>query len=226
MRSRGPSSTPAARRAFTLIELLVVMSVIALMAVAIGFALTGGNDATRMRAGVATVSSYLQAARSQAILHRQPVRVLVRDEPSDRGHHWRQLGAVRQEPAGNGSGGRWVALDDGVLLPEGVYFWPVTPAADGCVAGTMQLEFPLAQPVEAGRGASWRFFEIGPDGTLERPGEILLAPARWEPEGAAPVRRTEAGAQAQRLGVSRLGAILALDEAEALPTVATGGGGA
>ena len=202
------------RSAFTLIELLVVMAVIAIIAAGIGLALRGGDSAARLRAGEVTLSSYLQAARSQAILKRQPVRVIVRDESADRELHWRQLGMVVRDAAERT---RWHALDDGVLLPEGVYCWPVEPATSWAGRETMQIEFPRAQAVAEGAGPRWFYIEFEPAGTVKETGMLELMAGRWEPDMSAPEPFDEDRGLYRRFGLSRLGAVIVLEQNEEVP---------
>ncbi len=165
---------------FTLIELLVVVALIAFLSVAMGLAWRGGEDASRLAAGETALAGYVQLARGQAALHRQPVRVLVLADPARRDRHLRWIGAVRRDPA---DPARWSAVDDGILLAEGVFFWP---AETGLRLGEMRLDYPRAAPVAEGGGGSWLYWEIGTNGTLSAGGSLVLARARWAPGEAAP----------------------------------------
>ena len=204
---------PGGRAGFTLVELLIVMSLIAFLAVGLGFALRGGDDGVRLRAAETTMGSLLQAARAQAILARQPVRLIVLDEASELDRHLRWWGLVRRTEADT-----WRAINDGVLMPRGIYLYPVQDApGDAWLADRMSLEFPLEEGVAEGAGPRWHYLEILEDGTLAEAVRIRFAPARWEPGMAAPEFAPAAeGATIGGLLLSRLGSIAVPETEEAL----------
>lgn len=205
---------PACRSGFSLVELLVVMAVIAIIAAGIGLALRGGDNAARLRAGEVTLSSYLQAARSQAILKRQAVRVIVRNDAASRALHWRQMGLIVRDTENRS---QWLAVDDGVLLPEGVYFWPVEPESSWAARETLQVEFPRARAVATGVGPSWHYLEFQPSGNVTEAGMLELMAGRWEPDMTAPIPYDDDRGLHRRFGLSRLGAVIVLDQDEEVP---------
>jgi len=199
---------------FTLLELVVVMALIAILAVGVGWALSGGDDGARLRAAEVTVGNYFQRARAEAVLRRQPVRLLVREDATDREHHRRQLGAVvRTETDPE----RWLALDDGVLLPPSVFCWERANANGDAFHGAMRLSFPRAQPVPQGGDESWRFLTIEADGAVRSPGLLELVIARWEPGANQPRPKGEGESHRLRLGVTRLGGLVKLAVGEDVP---------
>lgn len=190
---------------FTLIELLVVMAIMAVLVAGIGMGLRGGAHAARLRGGEATLRAYLHSARSQAILRRRTVRLLVRNDPVNRALHRRQLGIVSRSMEGDD---HWIAIDEGVLLPEGIYFWEVDPFEDWAIGGTVRLEYPHSRDIMAGLGSEWWYLEFLSNGSAAKPGVLELVVGRWEPEMNEPVLFDEDRDLRRRLGLSRFGAIM------------------
>lgn len=171
-RKHGFAATPG----FSLIELLVVVALIAFLSVGIGLALGSGNEGTRMRASEASLSGYLQFLRSKAILEGQPARLLIAADAADADRYLRTLGGVVRDGTNSN---RWVAVDDGLRLADGVYFWE-----DQSTVGLSQmlLAYPQRSSVEAGAGDSWLYLEIGSTGELSlEAGSLTLFSDRPQP---------------------------------------------
>lgn len=197
----GPGRS--ARDGFTLLEIVVVAGLLAFLALGVGLVLRP-SETVAGSVGGELVAAYLERARTAAVLHGVPVRVLLRDEPSAVADHRRQWGAVRRV---RDRAGHWQALDRGLHLPVGILCDELGSAPAAAAPGRMLLEYPRAEPVPSGSGPSWRYIEIGPDGCLSRPLTVGLAradpKARANPRPAAPVPLL-------RLGVRRCAGVVPL----------------
>lgn len=138
------------RVGFTLVELLVVIAMIAFLAAILGVALPGGETGTGLRSAERIVAGLAQTARAQAILQGVEARLIILDDPSDPVRTGRWLGVVHRE-AEDAEGLTWRAAGDGVLLPEGVRFWPeLSDPLD-----SVNLDFPRLENVRQGSGPRW-----------------------------------------------------------------------
>jgi prepilin-type N-terminal cleavage/methylation domain-containing protein len=123
---------PSRRRtaAFTLIELLVVVGIIALLAGIIGVAFGGGgNSATAIQSAQSTLSGLLASARGQAALTGYNAALFVNNTPGT-SPTWNSrylrycVVAVYQPVTAGSTTYDWVAVNDGVSLPNGAYVVP------------------------------------------------------------------------------------------------------
>jgi prepilin-type N-terminal cleavage/methylation domain-containing protein len=187
-----PLSAAWIRRGFTLIELLVVVSLIGLLVAGVNFLRPAGGGIA-LQAAQARLISLLAASRMQAVSNQVPVRLLVWASPppeGDREQYLRYLRIVRPDPADEGE---WIALDEPVYLPRGVYFvpptvpvthlgpgvnWPAGPhAAVSTVLG------PAAIALNGRSIPAAYYLEYGPDGQVDRRvTKLVLATARPSPD--------------------------------------------
>lgn len=119
--------------AYTLIELLVVIGLMAALAGGLGLAMRSGNPAMSLKAGQATVAALLAAARAQGALLGVRVMLIV-DADAGSEEFLRRLWLAAEDAADSD---HWQVLDDGELLPAGVFVVPaelnlpgVAPAAE------------------------------------------------------------------------------------------------
>ena len=121
----SPRSRAAALRAgFTLLELLVVVALIASLAGGIGLALRQPDESASLQSAQAVLSSLLDAARGRAALSQQNARCAIAADPADSATYLRFVRVVEQDSTDPAN---WVAEEDGVWLPAGVYVVPPAP---------------------------------------------------------------------------------------------------
>lgn len=172
----GKQQLQGASKGFSLIELLVVVTLIAFLSVGLGLALGSGNEGTRIRASETSLSGYIQLLRTKAILEGQPARLLIGNDASQLDAYYRQLGGVVRNPQ---NPDQWQAIDSGVELSEGVFFWENESSVE---LQSMQLTYPRRSPVPAGTGDSWLYLEISSTGELEgEAGSLTLFADRPQP---------------------------------------------
>ena len=121
-------ATPSSR-GFTLIELLVVVALIASLAGGIGLALRQPGDSVSLQSAQATLASLLGATRGRAALSQQDARCAIAADPADSATYLHSVRVLEQDPANPIN---WMAEEDGVLLPAGIY---VVPSAAAAVPG-------------------------------------------------------------------------------------------
>jgi len=175
----------------------MVVAIIALVTGTAGWALSGGGGSGHASLALAqgTVSAVFQSARMQAMLKGTMARVIIASETSpDVSRRLRFIGIVYGDLQKSGC---WIAADDGVLLPEGVFFVP--PQADGpaslprstcpVLPGTplhMSVSYPDRHSVPgADSGQDWYVYQFGPDGLSQNPNaRVVLAMGSIKGDGA------------------------------------------
>jgi prepilin-type N-terminal cleavage/methylation domain-containing protein len=138
-------NTTPHRKGFTLIELLVVISVIAVLLGIAAVAISRGDRSMGVQSAQRSLSSMMNGARSQAALHQTEARLIIHVDPpapgdspevreEKRRKYLRFMAIVRrgEDSAGNPI---WIEVNDGVYLPQGVYFVP-PPSLDAPAPNT------------------------------------------------------------------------------------------
>jgi len=141
--------------AFSLIELLVVIGIIAIMATAGVVALGGGSKSVQSAATAA--SSVFSMARTEAILRRVPVRVIVDTsynaaKPDD---YLRRIAVVAKKEDTTD----WEPISQWMRLPANAFFNPDVSKRYG--SGSMTGV--------GGNGTSFAYFEFLPNGQASSP---------------------------------------------------------
>lgn len=113
---RGPKSPPTP--AFTLIELLVVITVIAILAGAIGVGLNQGGEGAALASARGIFRTQFYAASSQAALAGRETGLAIVADANKAERYLRHLAVVVQDA------GIWRALNEGTDLPGDVVFLP------------------------------------------------------------------------------------------------------
>jgi prepilin-type N-terminal cleavage/methylation domain-containing protein len=192
-------------RGFTLLEVLVVCGLIGLLAGALGLALREGNPALALQGGQGVVASLVAAARSQAMLHQRRTTLAIDADPASDGFLRHVFPVVERAVAGSG----WDALDEGVVLPAGVFVVPPGDLSSGVIfsggsgAWTQAMRSSLAAAV------------VGSvtDATGNAAGACLLLTPALE---AAPVRSAGPGNQIVLTAGRRVTAGVVCDQPEAV----------
>ena len=183
------------RRAFTLIEVLVVLGIIALMAS--GITMLSMRDSTQgIDSARHSMMTAFYMARTTAISKRTPTMVII-NKGSDITLRLRQVGVIYRIERENAYVG-WAALDEGFVMPEGVFFVP--PEGDfssfvklgkdvkqeeifystfndiysGSNSQISIKEFPSRnpQPISTGSG-DWYCYQFSPEGLSMNPGALV-----------------------------------------------------
>lgn len=141
--------------AFSLIELLVVIGILAIMATAGAVALGGSSKSIQSAATAA--SSVFSMARTEAILRRVPVRVIVDTtfnsaKPED---YLRRIAVVAKKEGAQ----EWEQISPWTRLPANAFFNPDVSKRYGSESMTGV----------GGSGNSFAFFEFLPNGQASSP---------------------------------------------------------
>ncbi len=191
------------RSGFTLIEMLVVIGIIAVLSMGITMLNMKDNSQAIYSAQRSMMISFYEA-RSTALTKQTDAAVIIY-RGSDITRRLRQVGVIYKE-AGDDSeeSSSWVALNDGLILPEGVIYVPpdsdfsaFAKAGNGVSAADIYKstfnngytgvpnainigEFPstVPSPMEEG-GGDWYAYFFSSDGLSMNPGAyIMLSAAR------------------------------------------------
>jgi len=224
---------------FTLMELLVVVALVGILASAIGVSIANGGSGPSLDSAQRSVVSMLSAAKANAELEGVPARFIVysdQNQSSDNtasvvgARKLRFFGVIYQykDPVtGLLVPNTWVAANQGVTLPSGIFFVPnsessfatrkppgvttaLVPAMiPGQAQGTMQLPFPLAVARENDAGSEYYYYlEFSPSGFISNPqtpqANIVVAAANKLSDNAVdfkgPDNRMLSGAQVRLFG--------------------------
>lgn len=174
---------------FTLFELLITMSVISIVAGAGFYTIARSTNDRALEKAANSLHSMVRIARTQAITSGVHSRLIINADSSDPESYLRRIGVVLE-------GSESISVDDedldsvlaverGVLLPEGVYVVPQSgnvvlpdglprsiykkkntdPANDTAV---YRFDYPLAEPVPvvASGEPEWICIQFSPNGRL------------------------------------------------------------
>lgn len=175
---------PYNRHAFTLFEILIVLAVIAVIGGTAFYGLARSNDDRALEKGADMLHDMVRVARTQAITNGVHARLIVNLDTTDEGNYLRQVGVMIEHADSN----KWIAVDRGIKLPEGVFVvpqagsvsfpvgWPATgrrsvyrlnnTAADASAVYT--FDYPLKAEVNevTASSPSWFCIQFAPNGRL------------------------------------------------------------
>lgn len=176
------------RFGFTLIELLSVIAIIGVFAGVIGLAFRGGGDSTvGLQASQSTIVSMITLARGQAAVSGRNAAFLVNNSPTSERYRRFVIVVVRD------ASDNWVALNDGVFLPQGCYVVPQAGPGIAIETGSNwtgleseALQTSVSQAFVSATSESWEGVNITARGTTGDLGRIVVANGRLEPPGTNP----------------------------------------
>lgn len=120
---------------FTLVEVMVVLAIMTLVAGLLGFGLREGDSATALRAGQGIMADLVAAARRRAMVSGARTALVIDADPAGADFLRRIHLAAETAPGSD----RWVAMDDGAVLPATVF---LVPGPTGTVGVTLVGTWP------------------------------------------------------------------------------------
>jgi len=193
--------------AFTLIELLVVIGVIALMAGALLFGLSGGNSSVSLGTAQSSLAGLLSAARSQAAIEGRDVAIMINADLNDRENYLHTMVLV------GAKGGEWEQIGDMISLPNNIYVVPPSsvPTQQGVYfAKAVSSALAVGNKLEGVPQLSLRFTSLGkPDGTN---GAIVFSTADRQPESVLSPILFNNAEDVRGVIISAYGAVTFVDE--------------
>ncbi len=177
------------KSAFTLFELLVTMSVISIVAGAAFYTIAKSTNDRALERAADTLHSMVRIARTQAITNGVHARLIINNDSTDSESYLRRVGVVLEGADkiidGDDDFDSVLAIERGILLPEGVYVVPQSGAV--VIPGAMpksiykkknndpsdetavyRFEYPLKAPVpvDVQGDSSWICIQFAPNGRL------------------------------------------------------------
>ncbi len=182
------------RGGFSLVELLVVITLILFLSGLSAFSLKGTSAARLANAG-ASISGFIESARENAILKRQPVAVAMLVSGEDANRAFTALGYV--PPASGQTNGSWKQISRWELLPQGVTVDLGADSAGNALTGLLPSGSPpvgTALPSLVRKGATYAasdpsgygYVVFMPDGSLfqnangSTPPVLRLIEGNWQ----------------------------------------------
>jgi prepilin-type N-terminal cleavage/methylation domain-containing protein len=110
--------SPRTRSAFTLVELLMVIAIIGLVAAFATSGVTGYSSAASISTAGSRVAGFLEAARENAILKRQPTAVAMLSANGEAAG--RVFMSLQYVPASGSTPAKWKPVSNWENLPNGV----------------------------------------------------------------------------------------------------------
>ena len=213
---RSKRSAPAA--GFTLLELLVVVALIVSLAGGIGLALRQPGESVSMQSAQATLAILLGAARGRAALSQQDARCAIAADPADCATCLRFVRVLEQDPTDPSN---WLAEEDGVLLPAGVYVVPPAPAAvpgnPAWPASRRSTALPssaLSVTINGVSAGLWYCVQFTPRGTTGG-GYLLLTAGHFTAGSPAPALIMDDSDNLRGVLIRSLGALTLINDAGA-----------
>ncbi len=154
-------------RAFTLVEILIVLALIVFLTAIFGIVFKSGTSSQGLRTSENILASLIQATRAQAILKGSTARLIIYNDSTNDDKYHRFLGIIYSDAAGG-----WIAANEGVYLPEGIYFNEEISINHL----TMSIEFfpqKTPQPIED-LGTGWIYFEFNSAGLASNTGGRIV----------------------------------------------------
>lgn len=186
------------RSGLTLIELLAVIAIIGVLVGVIGFTFRGSDKARGLRAGQTVLASMLTVARGTAALKGATAYLLVNVDTKDADRYLRYLTVIYESVDVDGSSyspKRWMAVNAGAYLPEGVFFVPDDIASRGItwsgeISGAPSRDFELSELIEpfatevSLANGNWHGFSFTQYGTSSSR-SLVLTTGKSRPSGVA-----------------------------------------
>ena len=193
--------------AFTLIELLVVIGVIALMAGALLFGLSGGNSSVSLGTAQSSLASLLSAARSQAAIENREVAIMINADLNDRENYLHTMILA------GFNGAEWEQIGDVVSLPANIYVVPPNgvPTEQGVdFANAVSSALVSGKTLDGVPQFSVSFSSLGkPDQTN---GAIVFSTAVRQPESVSSPILFNNAEDVRGVIISAYGAVTFVDE--------------
>jgi prepilin-type N-terminal cleavage/methylation domain-containing protein len=150
---------------FSLIELLVVIGIIAIMAAAGAMALGGGGGKS-LGGSAAVASSVFTLARTEAIMRRVPVRVIVdADNTSQKPENFLRRMAVIYS---TNSGTNWDAASKWTMLPGDASFHTVKSTKQSMTYGGLPGAFGAK---------TFYYYQFEPNGQMNPASQFVVSPS-------------------------------------------------
>ncbi len=195
------------RTGFTLIEMLVVIAIISVLSMGISMLNMKDSSQAAYSAQQSLITAFYEA-RVAALQKQTDVRVIIY-RGSDRPRRLRQVGVIYRSKGREDMELGWVALNDGFIMPQNVFFVPPEADFDKFVKAGKDVEageifkstfnngytgayevvnigtFPSRQTESLTEGSGdWYSYKFSGDGLSLNPGaHVMLAMGRMDADG-------------------------------------------